>query len=200
MIPKLPLYLYCARAVFALQIARQATTSYTNTSASVGTLTSTTPGPFCCEVYAQGVQLHRWYTGPDPKVVDQIIVTEFLHYNSTFSHGADRRQAVKAYRFLSTYCVELPTYIPICPQLRDRRPRKQANQIFTLDTIVPTSTITTFPTDTVREMAYLADVDGPAPIPGLPTNLNGPYYGGAYDATYVENATSTVYTDNSTTS
>ena len=48
-------------------------------------------------------------------------------------------------------------------------------------------------------MEYLADSDGPAPIPGLPIDLNGPYYGGAYDATIVEVATDTTHQDNSTT-
>lgn len=89
MFSKIPLYLCYVRAAFTLQIPRQATISYTNTSASVSTLTSTTPGPFCCEAYAPGVQLHRWYAGPDPKVVGQIIVTEFLRYNSTFSRIAN---------------------------------------------------------------------------------------------------------------
>lgn len=65
---------------------------------------------------------------------------------------------------------------------------------------MPTSTITTLPTDRLYREEYLADVDGPAPIPGFPTDLNGPSYAGAYDATYVEDAIGTVYTDNSTTS
>jgi hypothetical protein len=68
------------------------------------------------------------------------------------------------------------------------------------DTIIPASTITTFPSHELFPIVYLADVDGAAPIPGLPTDLNGPDYGGAYDATWVENATVTTPRDNSTTS
>lgn len=99
MFSKISLYLCCARAVFALQIPRQATTSYTNTSASANSLVSTTPGPFCCEVYAPGVALHHWYTGTDPKVLDQILVTEFLRYNSKFSQVVTIRRPVEASRF-----------------------------------------------------------------------------------------------------
>jgi hypothetical protein len=66
------------------------------------------------------------------------------------------------------------------------------------DTIVPTSTITTTPIRRLYPMAYLPDVDGPAPVPGLATDLNGPDYGGAYDATWIENATASA--SNSTTS
>lgn len=84
--------------------------------------------------------------------------------------------------------------------MRNRRPWKHANNTFVLDTVIPTATITTFPNDRLYQVAYLADVDGPAPIPGLPTDLNGPYYGGAYDATYVENAADIVSRDNATTS
>jgi hypothetical protein len=76
-------YLLCMRAAFALQIPRQAAVSYTNTSASVNATTSTVSGPFCCEVYAPQVALHHWYSGPDPEVSDQLLVTEFLRYNST---------------------------------------------------------------------------------------------------------------------
>lgn len=63
------------------------------------------------------------------------------------------------------------------------------------DTIIPTSTITAPPTSTLYASQYIADVDGPAVIPGVPTDINGPSYGGAYDATIVEavkeNATTT---------
>lgn len=96
--------------------------------------------------------------------------------------------------------MELPFDMPIRLSVRNRRLRKYANQTFVSDTVVPTATITTLPTDRLYQVAYLADVDGPAPIPGLPTDLNGPYYGGAYDATYVENAADTVSRDNTTTS
>jgi hypothetical protein len=85
MFSNIPIYLFCMRAAFALQIPRHATISYTNSSASVDTPTSTTPGSFCCEVYAPGVALHHWYSGGVQKVPDEVIVTEFLHYNSTFS-------------------------------------------------------------------------------------------------------------------
>ena len=74
------------------------------------------------------------------------------------------------------------------------------DHIIALDTIVPTSTITTFPTDRLYPGIYLANQDGYAPIPGFPTDINGPVDFGAYDATLVEIATDTVYTDNSTTS
>lgn len=82
------LHLFCIRAAFALQIPRQATISYTNTSATVNFPTSVTPGPFCCELYAPGVSLDHWYDGPVPKVLDQIIVTGFVRYNSTFANTA----------------------------------------------------------------------------------------------------------------
>jgi hypothetical protein len=78
-----PVYLFCVRVAFALQIPRQATVSYTNTSASAVSSASTTRGPLCCEVYAPGVALHHWYPGVE-KVVDSIVVTNFLRYNSTF--------------------------------------------------------------------------------------------------------------------
>jgi hypothetical protein len=84
MFSNIPVYLLCMRATFALQIPRYATVSYTNSSASVHPPTSTTPGSFCCEVYAPGVALHHWYSGGVQKVPDEVIVTEFLHYNSTF--------------------------------------------------------------------------------------------------------------------
>jgi hypothetical protein len=82
------LYLFCVRATFALQIRRQATASYTNNSSTASSPISTTPGPYCCELWAPGVGLNHWYNGPDPKVLDQIIVTEFVRYNSTFSQTA----------------------------------------------------------------------------------------------------------------
>jgi hypothetical protein len=84
----IPLYLFCVRATFALQFPRQATVPYTNTSSSASSPSSTTPGPYCCELYAPGVSLDHWYDGPVPNVLDQIIVTEYVRYNSTFSQTA----------------------------------------------------------------------------------------------------------------
>jgi hypothetical protein len=78
------IYLFCVRVALALQIPRQATVSYMNTSASAVLSASTTPGPLCCEVYALGVALNHWYPGVE-RVVDSIVVTNFLRYNSTFS-------------------------------------------------------------------------------------------------------------------
>jgi len=75
-----------------------------------------------------------------------------------------------------------------------------ADRIIASDTILPASTTTTFPTDRLYPGIYLANQDGYAPIPGFPTDINGPVDFGAYDATLVEIATDTVYTDNSTTS
>lgn len=75
-----------------------------------------------------------------------------------------------------------------------------AKSSFATDTIVPNSTITTFPDDKLYPTTYNAEVDGPAHISGLPTDLNGPYYGGAYDVTFLENATETVSKENSTAS
>jgi hypothetical protein len=80
---KILLYLLCFKAAFALQIPRQATVSYTNTSTSVATVTSTTPGPVCCVLYATGVVLNFWYDGSIPKVPGSVTVTEYLRYNST---------------------------------------------------------------------------------------------------------------------
>lgn len=89
----------------------------------------------------------------------------------------------------------------ICLQLHDWRTWKHANHTFASDTIVPNSTFTTFPSGRkLFPTTYNAEVEGPAPISGLPTDLNGPYYGGAYDVTFVENATETVSKENSTTS
>lgn len=87
------LYLLCVRADFALQVPRQATTSYTDISAPVSTLPSTILGQFCCEIYAPAVALIHWYTGPDPKVLDEVLVTEYLRYNSTFSEIAISNKA-----------------------------------------------------------------------------------------------------------
>jgi hypothetical protein len=77
------IYVFCVRAALALQIPRQATVSYTNTSASALSSASTTPGPLCCEVYAPGVGLNLWYSS-EPQLVAQLVVTEFIRYNSTF--------------------------------------------------------------------------------------------------------------------
>jgi hypothetical protein len=169
-----PIYILCVRAALALQVPQQATVSYTNISASAVTSASTTPGPLCCEVYPPGVALHHWYPGVQ-KVVDSIVVTNFLRYNSTF----------------------LQITIPI---VNTRYVVATYTDCTFIDTIVPTSTITTFPSNELFANVYLADVDGPAPIPGLPTDLNGPDYVGAYDATWVENATVTTPKDNSTAS
>jgi hypothetical protein len=96
------LYLFCIKAAFALQTPRQATISYTNTSATAKFPTSVTPGPFCCELYAPGVSLDHWYDGPVPKVLDQIIVTEFVRYNSTFPKTSTPEVNV---RYVVTYLV-----------------------------------------------------------------------------------------------
>lgn len=78
-----PIYILCVRVALALQIPRQATVSYTNTSASAVSSASTTRGPLCCEVYAPGVGLNHWYSS-EPQIVNQLVVTEFVRYNSTF--------------------------------------------------------------------------------------------------------------------
>ena len=85
MVPNILFYLLGVRIASALQVPRQVTTSYTNTSGPVSVPTSTSPGPFCCQPYAPAVGLHLWYSGPDPKVLDEVLVTEFIRYNSTFS-------------------------------------------------------------------------------------------------------------------
>jgi hypothetical protein len=84
MFPNISFYLFCLRAAFALQIPRRTAITYTNTSSSSHPPTSTLSDPFCCELYAPNVGLYRWYSGDDPKVLDEVVVTEFLRYNSTF--------------------------------------------------------------------------------------------------------------------
>jgi hypothetical protein len=106
-----PIYLFCVRAALALQIPRQATVSYTNTSASVVSSTSTTPGPLCCEVYAPGVALHHWYPGEE-KVVNSIVVTSFLRYNSMFTIlRASTRYIVTVFQILLEVVKRNP-YLP----------------------------------------------------------------------------------------
>jgi hypothetical protein len=72
--------------------------------------------------------------------------------------------------------------------------------MFASDTIVPTSTITSRPNPALDPNIWLGEMDGPAPIPDFPTDINGPYYQGAYDATILESAISTLVQGNSTMS
>ena len=78
------------RVAFALQVPRQATTSYTNSSASVNVTTSAALGPVCCEVYAPGVVLNYYYAGHNLSVNDGTVITEYLKYNSTWPMGYSR--------------------------------------------------------------------------------------------------------------
>lgn len=98
-----------------------------------------------------------------------------------------------------SFCLEIPGSTCICQKLLNVQFEKLADHTLALDTIVPTSTITTFPSSRLYRNEYLADPDGPAIIPGIPTDLNGPSYAGAYDATFVEVASDSIYSDASTT-
>lgn len=89
MLSHIRLYVFFMRAALALQIPRQATTSYTNSSTSVNVTTSTALGPVCCEVYAPGAGLNYWYGRHNVSVNDGTIVTEYLRYNSTYSQVAN---------------------------------------------------------------------------------------------------------------
>ncbi|KAK6005138.1 hypothetical protein QM012_007917 [Aureobasidium pullulans] len=137
MLAHISLYVSLVRAAFALQIPRQASSSYSNSSTAVRANASTSAalGAVCCQLYAPGVGLNLWYADRNVSVNNGTIIVEYEKYNNT---------------------------------------------------IVPTSTITIPPTSTLYPGAYLADIDGPAIIPGIPTDINGLYYGGAYDATMVE--------------
>ncbi|KAK6005413.1 hypothetical protein QM012_007055 [Aureobasidium pullulans] len=42
-----------------------------------------TPGAFCCQVYAPAAQLNWWYTNGTIEAVQQTIITEYLRYNNT---------------------------------------------------------------------------------------------------------------------
>lgn len=70
------------RAAFALQVPRQANTSYTNSSTAVNATTSAALGPVCCEVYAVGVALNYWYTGHNVSINNGTIIREYIKYNS----------------------------------------------------------------------------------------------------------------------
>ncbi|KAG9657384.1 hypothetical protein KCU95_g9830, partial [Aureobasidium melanogenum] len=71
------------RAAFALQVPRQANTSYTNSSTAVNATTSAALGPVCCEVYAVGVALNYWYTGHNVSINNGTIIREYIKYNNT---------------------------------------------------------------------------------------------------------------------
>lgn len=86
------LYVVLVRAVFALQVPRQANTSYTNSSALVTATTSAALGPVCCEVYAASVVLNYWYTGHIASVNNGTLVTKYMKYNGTCSHAFHPQQ------------------------------------------------------------------------------------------------------------
>ncbi|KAH0099459.1 hypothetical protein KCU96_g3871, partial [Aureobasidium melanogenum] len=77
------LFVLFIKAAFALQIPRQATYSYTNSSASVNASTSAALGPVCCEAYAPGAGLDYYYAGHNLSVNNGYLITEYLRYNNT---------------------------------------------------------------------------------------------------------------------
>ncbi|THX08923.1 hypothetical protein D6D18_01412 [Aureobasidium pullulans] len=67
------------------------------------------------------------------------------------------------------------------------------------NTVVPTATITQPPNSTVFLGGYIADLGETPILPGVQTDINGPYYGGAYDGTVLLASNDTRYDDVYTT-
>ena len=67
------------------------------------------------------------------------------------------------------------------------------------NTVVPTATITQQPNSTVFLGGYVADLGETPILPGVQTDINGPYYGGAYDGTVLLASNDTRYDDVYTT-
>lgn len=67
------------------------------------------------------------------------------------------------------------------------------------NTVVPTATITQPPNSTVFLAGYIADLGETPILPGVQTDINGPYYGGAYDGTVLLASNDTRYDDVYTT-